>query len=154
VQVLYCGVKMYQSNINNHEMVFYLSSRGIHCIDLEHLVDSMKGKDWSDQDVLSMSSAQVMDIAFEYSELASTPFRSEDQNDRLGQILEAATQSEILDFWVTEVDHFVGHYMGLLDSDHRKLYKDQQACLAEYSCLSAGGSLSKNPQVTNPVRSR
>lgn len=138
---------MYKPDINNHEMVFYLSSHSINCIDIPHLVDSMKGKDWSNQDVLSMSSPQVMDLAFEYAKLAAAQSRSEDQNDRLAQILEAATQSEILDFWVTEVDHFVGHYLGLLDSDHRKLYKDQQACLAEY----LGVLSSKNSQATNSV---
>lgn len=141
---------MYQSKINRNEMMLHLSSHEIECsIDIEHLLDSLKSKTWRNQDLLSASSPQVMNLAVEYATLAATPVRSNLQNDRLAKILDAATQSEILDFWVTEIDHFVGHYLGLLDSNHREFYKDQQACLSEY--LSQ--TLAKNPRFTNPVRS-
>lgn len=96
------------------------------------LADVLNASNQKEGDFLSQSSPEVMALALEYAKLASLPNRSTQEDDRLGEILEVATYSEILNFWTIEVDHFLGHHLGLLDEDARESYQDQQALLRDY----------------------
>lgn len=84
------------------------------------------------QDLLSKSSPEIMEIVSEYARLATLQNPSEQEADRMESLLDAANHSEILSFWMVEVDHFLGHYLGLLNEDHRESYRDQQALMKEY----------------------
>lgn len=86
-------------------------------------------------DFLSRSSPEIMEVAVEYTRLAVLQHRSEDENNCLEKILKAANDSEILNFWIVEVDHIIAHHLGLLDEDDRESYRDQQALLVEYGGL-------------------
>ncbi|GET42421.1 hypothetical protein [Microseira wollei] len=84
-------------------------------------------------DLLSKSSANVMKLALEYAKLAALPNPSEQEADRLGEILALASDCEILSFWIVEVDRVLGHHLDLLDEDDRESYKDQQALIRDYA---------------------
>jgi hypothetical protein len=79
------------------------------------------------------SSEIAIELAKEYAKLVVLPKRKEEEEDRIDEILELANHSDILSFWIIEVDHLVGHSLGLLDEDDRESYKDQQALLQEYA---------------------
>jgi hypothetical protein len=76
-----------------------------------------------------------LNLVREYAKLASCKDLSEIQRDRIGEILESAKSDGVLDRWIEEVDHFLGHKFcsltteGLIDIDN------QAARLAE--CLGA-----------------
>jgi hypothetical protein len=91
------------------------------------------------KDLLTSSTPALMEIVLEYAELASIQNPSEVQADRLGEILSIASENELLNFWLTEMDHFMGHHLGLLNEDHRESYKDQQALLREHRGERARG---------------
>jgi hypothetical protein len=85
-----------------------------------------------DGDLVGKSSPEVMQLALEYANLAALPIPLEQQADRLGEILEQAMDNRVLSFWITEIDHMLGHHLGLLDEDARESYRDQQVLLREY----------------------
>jgi hypothetical protein len=93
-------------------------------------------------DLVEQSSPEIMKLALEYANLAALAKLSEPQADRLEEILEKADDNKVLNFWITEVDHFLAHYLGLLDEDDRESYRDQQALLREY----AGAEISLAPE--------
>jgi hypothetical protein len=84
------------------------------------------------ESVLEQSSSDVMKLALEYARLASLPQLSEKDANRLEEILAIANHIDILNFWITEVDHILGHHLDLLDEDNRESYQDQQALLKDY----------------------
>jgi hypothetical protein len=86
-----------------------------------------------DGDLLSKSSPEIMTLVLEYARLSALPSRSEQEDDHVEYILEVANSNKILDFWIVEVDHILGHYLGLLDEDDRESYRDQQALLRDYA---------------------
>ena len=74
----------------------------------------------------------VMSLIREYYQLRVLPTLSNQQADRLGEILGAASDNGVLDLWITEVDHSLGHKLNLLDPACRRAYENQQALLREY----------------------
>lgn len=94
------------------------------------------------KNIISDSSEVAVELAKEYAKLVVLPKRKEEEEDRIDEILALANHSEILSFWLIEIDHFVGHYLGLLDEDDRESYKDQQALLREYA---GSGGISSQP---------
>jgi hypothetical protein len=84
------------------------------------------------EDILSQSTLEIMTLALTYGRLASLPNPSNEEQQQLADILAIAIDNEILNFWITEVDHSLGHQMGFLDEDCRESYKDQQALLREH----------------------
>jgi len=83
-------------------------------------------------DFLSKSSPKITEIAVLYAQLAALPNRSEEENDNIEKILDAANDNQLLSFWTIEIDHILAHSLGLLDEDDRESYQDQQALLMEY----------------------
>lgn len=83
-------------------------------------------------DILTASSPEVMELALKYARLSELPTLTKVEADDLAYILDVATRSEILSFWIAETDHFLGHHLGLLDEDDRESYRDQQALLQDY----------------------
>lgn len=105
-----------------------------------------------DQDLVGQSSPAVMQRALEYANLAALPNPSEQQANRLGEILEEAVENEILSFWITEIDHFLGHYLDLLDDNSRESYQDQQALIREYAETNRDNfPVPDDQQISEPV---
>lgn len=84
------------------------------------------------QDFLTDSTEAMIHIVREYAKLSVLDRLTEQEAERLGEILETSTSDGILGFWIDEVDHFVGHYLKLLDEKSRNSYADQQALLREH----------------------
>lgn len=84
------------------------------------------------EDLLTKSTDEIMKLSLEYSKLAAKEQLSEQEADRLGEILTDAVENEILSFWINEVDHSIGHHLGLLDILDRDSDDDQKALLREY----------------------
>ncbi|NJR70046.1 MAG: hypothetical protein HC771_16405 [Synechococcales cyanobacterium CRU_2_2] len=58
--------------------------------------------------------------------------RSEEEEELIDDILKMAETNGVLEFWLSEIDHILGHLQGNLDEDARESYKDQYAVLREY----------------------
>jgi hypothetical protein len=102
-----------------------------------------------DSDISVASSPRLMEVVVEYARLnGSTRLDMEDQ-DLLDRILEAAQENELLDFWLSEVDHILSHQQGDLDEDAREFYKDQYAVLREYIGMK-GFQFVIPPTISNP----
>lgn len=82
--------------------------------------------------LLSQSDAVIINLVLEYAKLAIQPSLTDPEADRLGEILEMATENPTLNFWITELEHLVSHHVRLLNEDDRESYKDQQAMMREY----------------------
>jgi hypothetical protein len=74
----------------------------------------------------------TLEIIREYYKIASLYDLKENESKRINEILEQATRDNLLDFWISEIDHLLGHRLGLLDDMKRKSYADQKAMLREY----------------------
>jgi hypothetical protein len=64
-----------------------------------------------------ISASSTIKTALEYSELASLPELSEAQADRMEFILIEASNDPALSFWVNEIDHCLGHQLGIADRE-------------------------------------
>jgi hypothetical protein len=84
------------------------------------------------EDLVAKSTAEIMELTLEYSILAARSQLTDEDADRFEEILKYAVKSEILSFWIGEVDHTIGHHWGLLRDFNLKSYQDQQALLREY----------------------
>jgi hypothetical protein len=84
------------------------------------------------QDVLTLATAEMPDLAREYYQLRMLPTLNDGQIDRLGEILEQAMHDRQLDFWLTEFDHTLGHKLGLLTPERREVYENQRSLLREH----------------------
>lgn len=76
--------------------------------------------------------AQIYETLLEYGRLSTLSELSEREADRLAEILEQANHDRFLDFWIVEIDHIVGHYLGELEETERQSYKNQKALLREH----------------------
>jgi hypothetical protein len=86
-------------------------------------------------------------MAIDYGQLISLPELTEAQEDRLQEILDYACDDGALSFWISEIDHIVGHQMGLLNPDCRKDYENKKALLKEYFMeLLESSSSGKSPE--------
>ncbi len=83
-------------------------------------------------DCFTTLSPQLEKLIYEYAWLASLPELNQQQAELLGEILEQASQSEIIAFWIAEIDHILGHPLGLLKPQDRHSYEDQKARLREH----------------------
>jgi hypothetical protein len=101
------------------------------------------------EDTLSQSSLEMKQIILEYAKLAALHNPSEQEADKLERILDLALDNELLSFWIVEIDHLLGHQLGLLDEEHREHYKDQESLLKEYLGLSENFPVPKDKQIAN-----
>lgn len=85
---------------------------------------------WNDTDACRFLDYRQM--AIEYACLSTAPNPSEEELDRLQQILDLATEDGLLDFWIHEIDHIVMHRSTLLTEDVLGHYADIAARLREY----------------------
>jgi hypothetical protein len=82
--------------------------------------------------LISTSTPQTIQIVLEYGELAIRQDLSEREADRIEEILALANEKPALSFWIDEVDHCLGHRLGLLGEEDLIYYKNQQVVLREY----------------------
>jgi len=68
----------------------------------------------------------------EYAILASLPELNLEQEEKFSEILEQASQNEILSFWISEVDYILGESLGLLNPEDLNYYEDKKAILREH----------------------
>lgn len=59
---------------------------------------------WSDGDYGFLGYRQM---AIEYGCLAAAPTLSEEDKERMGQILALAVEEALLDFWINEIEQFL-----------------------------------------------
>lgn len=71
-------------------------------------------------------------ILCEYCQLASQKSLSEEESERLAQILTVADADKRLTFLFNEADHFLAHRLGLLQITDRSRYEQQQAKLRDH----------------------
>jgi hypothetical protein len=114
-----------------------LQSSVVICFKMENLVSELNSDqvlmhEFDLQDALVRSTPDILKLAREYYQLRVLPDLSDPQADRLGEILNQAIADRLLDFWITEVEHSLGHNLALLTSDRRHDYEDQRARLREY----------------------
>jgi hypothetical protein len=83
-------------------------------------------------DLVSSFSPKIRAKVLEYAKLSAQGALSESEADCLEQILTIAAEDEELNFWLTEIDHVLGHEMGFLTDEARQSYEDQQALLREH----------------------
>ncbi len=69
------------------------------------------------------------EIINEYYQIAALKNFTEEQAQRMQEILIIAQSDAIIDFFITEADHFIGHWLNIIDENQ---LKDQQAILSEY----------------------
>jgi hypothetical protein len=74
-------------------------------------------------------SPEIRSIVREYCHLATLNNLSEQEQERMVEILKVAEVDSILDFWINEADHFIGHKLDLICENS---CKNQQARLREY----------------------
>ncbi|WP_413164832.1 hypothetical protein ACL6C3_01895 [Capilliphycus salinus ALCB114379] len=89
------------------------------------------------ENVLPDSSPHLQKVVLQYWELACLPYLSDKQQEQLAEILERATESEVLTFWIAEIDHIIAHKLGLLNPEERTSYQNQQALLREYLAINS-----------------
>lgn len=77
-------------------------------------------------------SQKVKKIVQEYRRLATRRHLSEQEADRMDEILVLADNEPALSFWIAEADHALGHSLELLTEENRNSYKNQQALLREH----------------------
>ncbi|MEA5567501.1 hypothetical protein [Anabaena sp. UHCC 0399] len=77
---------------------------------------------------LSLTHEQMI-LIIEYLYLARLNSLSEQQTQRISDILEIAQQDPKIDFWLTEADQFIGQQLNLINEYE---YKNLQAKLREY----------------------
>ncbi|NET27616.1 hypothetical protein [Okeania sp. SIO1I7] len=68
----------------------------------------------------------------EYAILASLAELNLEQEEKLCEILEQASQDEIVAFWISEVDYILGKSSGLLNPEDLNYYEDQKAGIREH----------------------
>ena len=75
-----------------------------------------------------VSDPQTISLLYEYVTLAKLPELNNSQSERCEKILLLAEKNEHIDFLINEVEHLIGHELGLLDT---KMIKNSQALLRE-----------------------
>lgn len=73
------------------------------------------------------------DLVREYCRLAAMRSLSAAAADRLDYILRQAETDGLLNFWITEVDHFLAHELQMTSSESIYQFENRQAKLREYS---------------------
>ncbi|PSB05223.1 hypothetical protein C7B76_31830 [filamentous cyanobacterium CCP2] len=101
--------------------------------------------------ILEATTDQVRDMAIDYGLLISLPELTEEEGDRLQEILDFACEDGALSFWISELDHIVAHQTGLLSPDCRKDYENKKAWLREHfmECLKYGIEQKSPEEVRN-----
>ena len=82
--------------------------------------------------ILDATTDEVSELAIEYGELISLPQLTDAQGERLQEILDCACDNGALSFWISELDHVIGHEIGLLNPDCRRDYDNKKALFKEY----------------------
>jgi hypothetical protein len=104
-----------------------------------------------DKDIAKQDSPHLTKILEEYARISSQNSQISGEDEELmTEILEASQQYEILEFWLSEVDHILSHHQGDLDEDARESYKDQYAAFCEYALDYKGQSGFKFPVPPKP----
>lgn len=70
-------------------------------------------------------------VVLEYANLICLPSLTDEQSDQLIEILSLAQENDVLNNWLTELDHASGHALGYLECENRRAYKDYCALLKE-----------------------
>jgi hypothetical protein len=84
------------------------------------------------RNILLESTPEVMNIVKRYYQLRILSHPSNKEANEMGDILELAITDEVIDFWITEIDHALAHRLNLLNEAYQSSYRNQQAFLREY----------------------
>lgn len=84
------------------------------------------------EDLCFVPSPEIWEILLEYHRLASSHRLSQEEETRLGRILDRACANEVMTFWIGEIDYLIGKNLGLFTPQNCHSYYNQQAQLKEY----------------------
>ena len=84
-------------------------------------------------DILERSTKDVIETVLEYGRIGSLKRPSKEDFDRMSKILDRAVEDEILNFWISEMDHILMHELNLLEEGWLDNHKDWMALLREYA---------------------
>jgi hypothetical protein len=82
--------------------------------------------------ILDATTDEVSELAIKYGQLSSLPQLTDAQSDQLEEILDRACDDGALSFWISELDHVLGHETGLLNPDCRREYNNEKSLLQEH----------------------
>lgn len=105
-------------------------------------------------DILERSTKDVIETVLEYGRIGSLKRLSKEDFDRMSKILDRAVEDEILNFWISEMDHILMHELNLLEEGWLDNHKDWMALLREYAGKSIPATkpepeLEPDPEVVN-----
>ncbi len=84
-----------------------------------------------DENLLQQTTPDIKEKVLEYGRLSQLVEPLEEEEQKVDKILEAAIDDALLNFWIEQVDHILGHYYGLLTEDARESYRNQGLVLRE-----------------------
>jgi hypothetical protein len=88
--------------------------------------DSSNNYPQGDRRILDrLNQSYYLNLIRDYCQLAIQPDLSDDDAERLGQLLHQAKSDSILDFWIQEADHFLDHELGLCDDGKIYVYQNE-----------------------------
>ena len=97
--------------------------------------------------ILDATTDEVRELAIEYGQLISLLKLTDMQGERLQEILDCACDNGALSFWISELDHVIGHETGLLNPDCRRDYDNKKALFKEYFMeFLEGAAVDKGPR--------
>jgi hypothetical protein len=85
----------------------------------------------SQKNIWDITPHRVRKLVKAYYDLSMRPSLSDKEGVQLEKIYSQASQIHLLDFWVTEIDHILGHRLGLLSEDNRVIFAKQQDLLSQ-----------------------
>jgi predicted nucleic acid-binding protein len=95
-----------------------------------------KAKDCQNKDIDSLmteiTGPEAKEIGLEYGELMAAESLSEEQEERIAEILELAINHPDIDFWVSHTANSQAMEAGLLSETAKKEYENQKAMLREH----------------------
>lgn len=118
-----------------------------HLREFDESSENVSKEDIADMDVSEITSwidsSELHPVAIEYGLLNMLEQPSDAQNDRIQEILDEAAEDNVLGFWVSEVNHILGHRQGWLDDTCRKDYERKKMDLS-IDALRFKGLLERN----------
>lgn len=95
------------------------------------------------ESILDATTDEVSELAIKYGQLSSLPQLTDEQSDQLQAILDRACEDGALSFWISELDHILGHETGLLNPDCRREYNNEKSLLQEHFVEFIQGHIEK-----------
>ena len=81
---------------------------------------------------LSSIPVELRALVCDYAEIFSLQQPTANQLSRFDQIIEQSCEDSRLHFWLSEVEHILGHHLGYFEDDLKQQYMNQKAKRREH----------------------